>query len=135
MNFRPLGQIALDMEIMQVQRAEAWVKRHPLQYKLLGVQVDCVMFAPLARKQTELLLPLKDKYADGSLVYKVVREFRQIPAWPVQPQKPAVGLGVSAEVKWRLQGDPLEGGCFAVGPPGTGKTHFMQELMRRLKAD
>ena len=47
MNFRLLGQVALDCEIMRVQRAEMWVRQDPLQYKLLGVQVDCVMFAPL----------------------------------------------------------------------------------------
>jgi hypothetical protein len=65
MNFRPLGQVALDCEIMRVQRAETWVRQHPLQYKLLGMQVDCVMFAPLKRssRPVELELPLKDTYA------------------------------------------------------------------------
>ena len=135
MNFRPLGQIALDMEIMRVQRAEAWVKRHPLQYKLLGVQVDCVMFAPLVRKQTQFELALKDRYADGSLVYKVVKEFKQVPAWPLRPQEPATGLGGPAKLHWRTQGSPLEGGAFIAGPPGTGKTFYMQELARQLRAD
>ena len=103
--------------------------------KLLGVQVDCVMFAPVKHGAATLELPIKDTYSDGSLVYKVVTDFKQLPTWPIRPQEPAPGVGVSAAVTWRAEGNPLEGGAFVVGPPGTGKTWYMRSLMEQLRQD
>ena len=40
MNFRPLGQVALDKEIKWAQRAEAWVKQRLSQYKLPGLHFN-----------------------------------------------------------------------------------------------
>ena len=93
------------------------------------------MFAPLKRRAEPFELPLKDTHPDGSLVYKVVTDFKQLPTWPIRPQEPATGLGGPAALQWRTEGDPLQGGAFIVGPPGTGKTWYMRSLMERLRGD
>ena len=132
-SWRPIGQIALDMEQARMKQLQALLKGTTLH----SMHVDCVVFSRSRGSKLPEQIIEKVRYASGEPVFKLESK-PFLPKWPLEPQPACEAF---QQVEWRLEGEredvldlTLEhGGAMICGPPGTGKTWLMQRLAKGLR--
>jgi hypothetical protein len=138
----PWGRISLCMEQLRVAQARLALRRHREIYHL-GDHVDASLFVQTsfnwAALEQELLAP---KYRDGTPIYQVKEEpLWKLPSWSQKPQKE---ISLTFETKpWEHLVDPTvdavvarfreNGGLYINGPPGTGKSYLLEQIIKALK--
>ena len=133
-SWRPVGQVALDMEQARMKQLQVLLKGS----YIYAYQVDCVVFERLKAFKPEEIID-KVRYPSGDPVFKLDKK-PFVPKWELQQQEDSK---VFEPKEWRVSEElgleetldlVLESsGAFFSGPPGVGKTFRMQSLMARLR--